>query len=377
MLPRTSPGLASAVSLLLAAAPALAQQPQPYFPQPYGQQPAPYGQQPYGQQPYGQQPYGQQPYGQQPYGQQPYGAPPTYNTQYSGYTQSKAQPRSTALEIGYLYGTATAYGIGTGIWFDAEVGIENPGYRFIAPIVLGATAPLLVYLADLRPMPRGMPAAIATGMLIGAGEGLGITSYQYVTAKAENEWGFIALARAEFIGGLVGGGAGYLAARHLKPSPKTSMFIASATTWGALLGSEFGAGASSGPWGEANDTISLGGLIGFNVGLAASLGVSAAFIPSWDQIKWMWYGLGLGQLASFPVYIFYAGSDHDPRGGLVVQGIAGAIGIGAGALIGKADGPATRGANELTERPAFAELLGGGLMPVEKGAGVQVYGTLW
>ena len=360
MLSRTTPGLAAAVSLLLAAATAEAQQPQPYYPQPYGQPPAPT--------------YGTPP----PYGGNPqYGAPQPPNTQYSGYMQSKEPPRSTSLEVGYLYGTATTYGIGTGIWLDAEIGIEDPGLQFIAPVVLGAVAPLVVFFADRPPMPRGMPAAIATGMLIGAGEGLGITSYQFVSSKKENEFGFRALARAEFIGGLVGGGAGYLAARYLKPSPKTSMFIASATTWGTILGTEFGGGASNGSWGESNDTLGLGGLIGFNVGLGASLGLSAAFIPSWNQLKWMWYGLGFGQVVSLPVYAFYAGSEYDPRRGLIFQGVAGAIGIGVGALIGNPDGPATRGSNEETERPAFAELLGGGLMPVEGGGGVKVFGTLW
>lgn len=358
MLPRkTTLGLAAAVSLLLAGEKAEAQQPQPYYPQPYGQ-PAPT-------------------YGTPQYGTPQYGTPQPNNSQYSGYLHSKEPPRSTALEIGYLYVTATTYGVGTGIWLDAEIGVEDPGLRFIAPVALGAAAPLIVFLADRPPMPRGMPAAIATGMIIGAGEGLGITSVQWVNADEENEWGFKALARAEFIGGLVGGGAGYLAARYLKPSPKTSMFIASATTWGTALGSQFGGGASNGTWGESNDTISVAGLIGFNVGLGASLGVSAAFIPSWNQLKWMWLGFGFGEVISLPVYAFYAGGDHDPRRGLIFQGVAGAIGIGVGALIGDPDGPATRGSNEETEQPAFAKLLGGGLMPVEKGAGVQVYGELW
>src|SRR5688572_14547306 len=41
--------------------------------------------------------------------------------------------RSTALEVGYLYVTAAAWGVGTGIWIDAEAGIEDPGLQFIFP----------------------------------------------------------------------------------------------------------------------------------------------------------------------------------------------------------------------------------------------------
>jgi hypothetical protein len=356
---RTFLGLASALSISLAASWASAQYPPP---QPY--------QQPY-QQPY-PQPY-QQPYPPQ---QQYYGG--------GGYSggggyggSSTAQTPSSALEIGYLYVTATAYGVGTGIWLDAEIPIEDPGLRFIPPVLLGAVAPLVVFLADHPPMNRGMPAAIATGMIIGAGEGLGITSYQWVSSKAEDEWGFRALARAELIGGLVGGAGGWALAYFLKPSPKTSMFIASATSWGTIIGSQFGGGASNGTWGEANDTVSLSGLIGFNVGLASAVTVSVFFTPSWNQLKWMWIGMGLGQVVSLPVYAFYGGSDYDPRRGLIFQGVAATIGIGVGAIIGDPDGSGTRGSEETQKRPAFARLLGGSLMPVEKGIGAQVVGELW
>jgi hypothetical protein len=226
-------------------------------------------------------------------------------------------------------------------------------------------------------MARGTPSAIATGMIIGAGEGLGISSYQMVSANEEDAWGFRALARAEVIGGLVGGGAGFAASYFLKPSPKTNMFIASATTWGTILGSQYGGGASNGQWGQANDTTALAGLVGFNVGLAASVATSVFYTPSWNELKWMWLGLGFGEVISLPVYAFYAGGDYDPRRGLIFQGVAGTVGIGIGALIGDPDKGGDRGEDTTQERPQFAELLGGSLMPVHKGLGAQVYGILW
>lgn len=298
---------------------------------------------------------------------------------YGGYAPvAPSEPRSTALEIGYLYTTAATYGVGVGIWFDAEVGIEDPGLRFIAPAVLGVGMPIGVYFLDSPPMPRGMPSAIATGMIIGAGEGLGIVSYQHVTATAKNEWSFTALARAEVIGGLLGGAAGYAFYRLGRPSPKTNIFVASAAAWGTAIGDAFGGGASSGDWGHSNDTIGLGGLIGFNAGLVTSAALSTVWIPSWNQIVWMWAGFGIGIGASAPVYLFYAGSDKDPRVGLIVQGIGATLGLGVGALVGKPDGAGSRGYETESPRPAFARVLSAGPMAVPGGGmGAQVMGELW
>ncbi|AUX47115.1 hypothetical protein SOCE26_086270 [Sorangium cellulosum] len=320
----------------------------------------------------------------------PYGAPQggsyggQYGAPYGGYTyappQKKSQPRSTPLEVGYLYATSVAYGMGTGVWIDALAGIEDPGVQFIAPAVLGVAAPVGVYFLDKPPMPRGMPSAIATGMVIGAGEGLGIASYQYVTARKGKEWGFLGLATSEVIGSTVGGAAGWAFYELFRPRPQTNMFLASGAVWGALLGSEFGAAASSGGWTEANDSISLGGLIGFNVATAGAVGLSIAWTPSWNQLAWMWGGLGIGTVVSLPIYFAYIGSDHDPRRGLIAQGAAGALGIVAGALfLGRPDPSADVATTEPEDRgrPPFARVLGGGLVPYQGGMGACVLGELW
>jgi len=121
----------------------------------------------------------------------------------------------------------------------------------------------------------------------------------------------------------------------------------------------------------------VGGLIGFNVALGGAVALSTVWVPSWNQIGWMWGGLALGTAASLPVYIFYAGSDHDARGGLIFQGVAGLLGVAGGALIGKPDSPGALVENEEPDRPRFARVLGGGLSPLRNGVGAHVYGELW
>jgi hypothetical protein len=281
-----------------------------------------------------------------------------------------------------LYGFAAGYGVGTGIWLDAELGIEDPGMRFLPPVILGLAAPVGVFLLDRPRMPRGMPAAIAMGMAIGAGEGVGIASYQFVTAKEGDAWGFRGFSRSVFIGSTAGTALGTAAAFTMEPSPKTSLLLGSGVGWGMLIGSAFGYGGSraSSPFGEANDSAALGGLIGYNAGLLGAAALSTVWVPSYTSLAWMWIGFGGGVAVSLPVYLFYTGGDHDPRRGLIFQGTAATLGLVAGAIftMDSRDVAASPSQSGLAaQRPPHFQVTGGGLMPVPGGMGFTVSGLLF
>ena len=202
-----------------------------------------------------------------------------------GYVPPKKR-KSTNLEIGYLYGTSVAWGIGTGIWLDVEAEIENPGLGIIMPALFGAIAPVGVFIADyvMDGMPRGLPAAIATGLWLGGGAGLGVWAVHDLNMRGSGQWGFAGLGRATFVGSVVGGGAGIVAGALMEPSPKTSMFVLSATTMGTAVGGAFGGAGSQGNLtNNADGAIMIGGLIGYGVGLIGSGGAAPAFRPSRGQ----------------------------------------------------------------------------------------------
>ena len=374
-------GLAAALATAALSTAAAAQYPpqQPY--QPYPQQPY----QPYPQQPY--QPYPQQGYGQQGYGQ--YGS-------YQPYTPP-SRPISSPLEIGLLYVAAASWGVGTGIWIDSEIDDPNddkdldPAVAFIAPAILGVAAPVGVFAADRlprTPMPAGLPSAIAGGMILGAGEGIGIWGQTVVTHDCDRSGapagcsgapGFRDFGRAVFIGSTLGGVAGGVGYYFLKPTPKTNFFILSAAAWGAIAGSFMGGGASQEDtsWEDTNDAVSTGGLIGFNLFLAGAAATSFVWKPSWSQLGGMWAGYGIGTVLSTPIYFAYI-DGGDPRRGLIAQSIMGTLGIVGGALLfGRPDPAGTFENVEDPKRPHYARILGGGLMPVKDGMGAQIQGTLW
>ncbi|MES1173702.1 MAG: hypothetical protein ABUL62_05180 [Myxococcales bacterium] len=247
-----------------------------------------------------------------------------------------ASNKRSGSEITVLYSTAAVYGVGMGVWFGAEAKIKDPGLFLIAPAILGVAAPVGVYFLDNPSMPRGLPAAIASGMVIGAGEGIGIASYQFVSSTKADAWGFRGLSRATAIGATLGGAGGFALGYLQEPSPKSSLLTTSGVVWGSAVGAMFGYGASGKGlgYGRANDSAALGGLIGFNVGLAAAAGLSTVYIPSYRALEYMWIGAGVGAAVSLPVYFAYAGNGGPPaKRGLIFSGTTTTLGIVAGALL--------------------------------------------
>jgi hypothetical protein len=301
---------------------------------------------------------------------------------YTAPAASASGRESSDLEVGTLYALSAGYGVGTGIWIDAELSIDDPGLKFLAPAILGVAAPAGMFLLNRPRMPRGMPAAISAGMAIGAGEGAGLASYQFVHASAQDAWGFRGFARSVFIGSTGGAVLGYVTAVAMEPSPKTSLLLGSSVAWGTAVGSMFGYGGSAAgsDFGSANDSASLGGLIGYNAGLVGAAALSMVWVPTYESLQWMWVGFGAGAAVSLPIFLLYAGGDHDARRGLIFMGTASTLGLAAGAIFtidsrefGQSSGSGLFGGNG----HAPVQVTGMGFMPVAGGMGFQLSGLLF
>jgi hypothetical protein len=193
---------------------------------------------------------------------------------------------------------------------------------------------------------------------------------------SENAWGFTGLSRAMVLGSSIGGVGGYVVGVLQEPSPNISAFASSGVVWGSLIGSAVGLGASEAGVGFArsNDSMARGGLIGFNAGLVASMALSTAFVPTLDQLSWMWLGGGIGALVSLPVYLFYVGEGGPPaKRGLLFSATATTLGIVAGGVFG----PVFGGLGLSQSGSDWARVEFVTPMPVRGGAGLQVGGTLF
>jgi len=305
-----------------------------------------------------------------------------------GYQTSLGVPATTGTrkrdsdEMTGLYATSAAYGLGMGVWFSSELKIKDPGLFLIAPIGLGVAAPIGAYFLDRPSMNRGTPAAISAGLLLGAGEGLGIWGTERVTSTNENEWGFRGLSRAAALGATVGGVAGYLAGEFMEPPPTTSVLAVSGAVWGTAVGSMFGYGSTDRSWGGSNDRTAVAGLIGYNVGMLAAGGLGAAMVPSPKQIAWMWGGAGIGAAASLPVFLLYAGNGGPPaRRGFIFMGTATTLGIIAGGVFSAGSAVISGKVEPLSHvaeqsRPSLVQVQGLVPMLASGRVGLSVVGSL-
>jgi hypothetical protein len=239
--------------------------------------------------------------------------------------------------------------------------------------LLGVAFPVAAFALNHPTLPRGVPGAIASGLLIGAGEGLGIASLQMVTS--ERPWGFHGLARSTAIGSLVGAAAGITVGVLQEPSPNISLFATSGVFWGSAIGSAFGFGLSPEGvgWHRSNNWMAGGGLVGFNVGLVASMGLATWFVPTLQQIKWMWLGAGVGGLASLPVYLFYLGDGPPAKRGLVFSATAITLGI----VVGGVFGPMMGGLGSSADGSSWASIDYFTPVPMAGGMGFKLGGSLF
>ncbi len=309
-----------------------APQQQPYPAQPYPGQPYPAPAQPYPAQPYPQQPYAPpQPYPPQAYGQPAYpppqAAPPAA-------PKPTASPFRSPGEMVYLYGIGAAYGIGTGIWIDSVVGVGDPGIALIAPLLLGGAMPVGAYIWDSQQeLDRGVPASIATGLLLGGVEGIAIDGLQWqLTGNGgPDTWKFSTWTSVTFVGATAGGLGGYAFGEWLRPDPRNLAFIASGAGWGSMAGILFGAGAVAADHDWA-DGAAVGGFSAYNAGIVATGILSAVYTPSWETLKYMWFGDLIGTAATTPVYLFYL-AGGDVRHGMIANAVGGLAGLAVAAAL--------------------------------------------
>jgi hypothetical protein len=136
----------------------------------------------------------------------------------------------------------------------------------------------------------------------------------------------------------------------------------------------YGASGEGLSYGKANDSAALGGLIGFNVALAATAGLSTVYIPSWKALSWMWVGGGLGAAVSLPVFLFYAKDEGPPaKRGLLFSGTATTLGIVAGAVFAGFDDSDSASADDDN---GFARIESIAPLHVPGGIGFGLSGTI-
>jgi hypothetical protein len=276
----------------------------------------------------------------------------------------------------YLYATSAAYGVTMGSWIDtlslcspnnkkrdasgnlvldASGNPQNqcdPAAALVSPLLLGTAFPLGFFLWDnfyKGGMHPGVPSSISTGMIIGALEGIGIAGANYAIAGPDragnppvdtgdySRWGSDGIMTSVFLGATLGGLGGFAFGEAVRPNPRKIALVASGAGWGAMMGAFIGGGAANSDSSSIGQGALVGNLLGINVGLAATgILAAAGYDPSWNALKYMWMGAGIGLVATSPIYLIYVASSSKDAGGnsLANHGmVANSLGMLAGIVI--------------------------------------------
>ncbi|CAN5657900.1 hypothetical protein BH09MYX1_BH09MYX1_03350 [soil metagenome] len=241
----------------------------------------------------------------------------------------------TTDEITILYANAFLYGLGTSAWFVLETEPNNVLLAMLpfAGFTIGAVGAVAL-IDHYAPFPRGVPAAIATGLYLGLGEGVLITAFQAArSTRIDNEtghdpkWSTANTATALWAMGTLGAVTGGLIGYAREPTPGEVGFAASCTLWGGLLTAGLAGAIHPDDSHRLERTLVVGG-IGYNAGLLGGIIFGPKIAPSVARMRFVDLGGVAGGLLFGGAYALAAGKDADSRAGLGIATAGAALGLG-------------------------------------------------
>ena len=195
------------------------------------------------------------------------------------------RPKRDAGETVILYFTSIGWGGSMGLFFDGLAQSDNVYARAsllslgLVPLGagLGAVLPTIVDLAYHRR--RGVPQTIATGMLLGLGEG--IAWNEFFSNRADTSFHTYTKDTAWVFGGTSAGlVAGLVTAALVKTTPGRAAWVATSGIVGGLFAGGL-AGAASRPFGrDGNRNVGITAAIGGLAGMAGGIATATWLSPS-------------------------------------------------------------------------------------------------
>lgn len=210
---------------------------------------------------------------------------------------SRRSDRRTADEIGVLYLSAIGYGLGTGIWLDAQTEPNDAAGAILPPLLFAGAAVGTVAVIDSgKGLRYGTAQSIATGMTLGFYQGFAWTTYYQATASHRQQLGdktYASLLWATTTGGAIAGG---VIGTVNSTTPGRAAFVGSATLWPAVV---FGLGAAglSADDRYRDDHSLLASAIGATAGTVGGVLAAGAVSPTTARVRFLDLGAIGGGLA--------------------------------------------------------------------------------
>lgn len=240
---------------------------------------------------------------------------------------SRRSDHRTSDEIGVLYLSSIAYGLGTGAWVDVQSEPRSTAGGVLPPLMFAGAAVGTVALLDRgNGLRYGTAQSISSGMFVGFSHGLVWSTYYQASSTYHDQmdaknhasliWG------ATTVGALAGGIIGTVSST----TPGRAAFVSSATLWPALV-MGFGAAGLSSDNRYRDDHAMLASAIGAAAGTMGGVLAAGSVSPTTARVRFLDLGAIGGGLAVGGLTLA-ARADKSEDGGEVL--IATDLGILAG-----------------------------------------------
>ena len=235
--------------------------------------------------------------------------------------------RRTADEIGVLYTSSVAYGLGTGLWVSVLNDSNDVASWVLPPLLFaGAAAGAVAILDSGKGLRYGTAQSISSGMWLGLWQGLAWGSYYQASTSSSEQLSGKQYASLLFATTTAGALTGGLVGTLSSTTPGRAAFVGSASLWPAvILGCGIGALSS-----DKNDTRDDNSLLAASLGLTAGSVVGMLFAgdvaPTTARVRFLDLGAIAGSLALGGLLL--ATNDKNPEPALAGVSIGSTVGLG-------------------------------------------------
>ena len=220
----------------------------------------------------------------------------------------------TADEIGVLYLSSIAYGLGTGAWIDIETDANSASGVILPPLLSAGLSAGAVALLDRGDgMRYGAAQAIASGMTIGLAQGVAWTTYFQAASGYESQLSSKEYASVLWSSTTAGAVTGAIIGQVSRSTPGRAAFVSSATLWPALAFGLAGAGLSSDDQ-HQDDHAFLASAIGASAGTIAGTLLAGQVAPTTARVRFLDLGAVAGGLAAGGLAAAAAPKDTNGQG---------------------------------------------------------------
>lgn len=240
---------------------------------------------------------------------------------------SRRTDQRTPDEIGVLYLSSIAYGLGTGVWLSTLGEADSVAGWVMPPLLLAGAAATTVAVLDRGAGLRyGTAQSIASGMWLGLWQGLAWGGYYQASVTAYDEMsekGFASLLFATTTAGALTGG---LIGTYRATTPGRAAFVGSASVWPAIvLG--LGVAAIVPDDQYRGDRALLSSAIGLTTGSVAGMLFAGRVSPTTARVRFLDLGGLAGGLALGGITLAVSGEESGPEATMAMTSLGAVAGL--------------------------------------------------